>query len=105
MSEENHSIDDFSSKQKGDINEIFIGSKPLVNYVKGVMIQFSKPNSSEVVVRSRGKFISKAVDVVEIVKRSFEGANVKSVSFGSESFEVDGRKTNISTMDVTLFKR
>ncbi len=87
-------------------NVIFIGGKPLVNYVRGVIVQFNKWNALEVVIKSRGKFISKAVDVVEIVKRTFEEKNnkihVKSVALDSERFETDGKKTNISTMDITL---
>jgi len=58
------------------------------------------------VIKSRGKFISKAVDVAEVSKRSLEGQQikVKSISISSESFETEGRRTNISTMDIVLGK-
>ena len=63
-----------SSEEKGNV--IFVGGKPLVNYVRGVVIQFTKNNSSEVVIKSRGKFISKALDIAEIAKRSLDDLKV-----------------------------
>lgn len=88
-------------------NVIFVGGKPLVNYVRGVIVQFNKGLSDEVIIRSRGKFISKAVDVAEIAKRTLQEKNifVKSVGIASESFEIEGKKTNISTMDIVLAKQ
>lgn len=86
-------------------NVIFVGSKPLVNYIRGVITQFTKKEAAEVVIKSRGKFISKAVDVAEVSKRSLEGGvTIKGINIGSESFEADGKKTNISTMDIILSK-
>jgi archaea-specific DNA-binding protein len=90
---------------KGNDSTIFVGSKPLVNYIRGVITQFTKRGAPEVVIRSRGKFISKAVDVAEVARRSLEsGIKVKEIKIGSESFESEGKKTNISTMDITLIK-
>ncbi|MBU0907186.1 MAG: DNA-binding protein Alba [Nanoarchaeota archaeon] len=90
---------------QGNDNTIFVGSKPLVNYIRGVITQFTKKDAPEVVIRSRGKFISKAVDVAEVARRSLEdGVKVKEVKIGSESFESEGKRTNISTMDITLAK-
>lgn len=85
-------------------NIVFIGKKPIVNYVKSVMVQFNKKDSKEVIIRSRGKFISKAVDVAEIAKRSLQKKNVqvKAIEIASEHFETDGQSTNISTMDIVL---
>jgi archaea-specific DNA-binding protein len=93
-------------KQKSGDNIIFVGNKPLVNYVRGVIVQFKRFEAKEVIIRSRGKFISKAVDVAEIAKRSLVEINVKikDISISSEAFEIEGRKTNISTMDIVLTK-
>lgn len=92
-------------EEKND-NVIFIGSKPLVNYIRGVMTQFQKKNASEVIIKSRGKFISKAVDVAEVTRRTLteEGVKITSIEIASESFEADGKKTNISTMEIVLSK-
>jgi len=92
---------------KGSSNNIiFVGGKPLVNYVRGVITQFTRWDAGEVVIKSRGKFISKAVDIAEIAKRSLEDKKIgiKGVSIASESFEKDGKKTNVSTMDIILAK-
>lgn len=92
------------SKFKGEDNVVFIGSKPLVNYIRGVMTQFKNQGADEVILRSRGKFISKAVDVAEVSKRTLaeQGINVKAINIASESFEVAGKKMNLSTMDIVL---
>jgi len=93
-------------EMKIDDNVIFVGSKPLVNYIRGVITQFTKRGASEVVIKSRGKFISKAVDIAEVAKRTLaeEGIMVKGISIASESFETAEKKTNISTMDIVLGK-
>jgi len=93
--------------EKKDDNVIFIGEKPLINYVRGISVQLSVKKSPEVIVRSRGKFISKAVDVVEVAKRRFlekEGFKVKDMKIASEEFEREGRKINVSTMDIIIGK-
>lgn len=94
-------------QNKENENTIFIGNKPLVNYIRSVIVQFSKKNSPEVIIKSRGKFISKAVDVAEVVKRSLEKDDiyVKDIAIASESFETNEKKTNISTMNITLSKK
>jgi DNA-binding protein len=92
-------------QKRENSNIVFIGNKPLVNYVKSVLIQFNKQNSQEVIIRSRGKFISKAVDVSEIAKRALEQkVKIKAITTASEQFETKGKTTNISTMDITLTK-
>ena len=96
---------DTKKEHKENDNVIFVGSKPLVNYIRGVITQFTRHNAPEVVIKARGKFISKAVDIAEVSKRSLEEkVRVKEIKIASESFEIDGRKTNISTMDIVLTK-
>ncbi len=92
---------------KENDNVIFIGEKPIINYVRSISVQLSKQNTGEVIVRSRGKFISKAVDIVEISKRKFlekEGVKIKNIKIASEEFEKEGKKLNVSTMDIVLSK-
>ena len=48
---------------------IYIGGKPFMNYVTAVVMQFTAKNADTVIVRARGKFISKAVDVAEVAKK------------------------------------
>jgi len=86
---------------------IFVGSKPFMNYVTGVVMQFEKGNQ-EVIVSSRGKFISKAVDVSEVARRRFlkdKNVIVKEVKIDSQEFDgKDGKKIFVSTMDIILKK-
>ena len=93
-----------SEKSENKENIVFIGSKPLVNYIRGVVTQFNKWDAHEVTMKSRGKFISKAVDVAEVARRNLHGKNVivRGVQISSESFEANGKKMNISTMDIVL---
>ena len=85
-------------------NIIYIGSKPLVNYIRGIMMQFNKKNASKVIIKSRGKFISKAVDVAEVAKRALEknGIKMKDIKISSELFEKNGKTINISAMEIVL---
>lgn len=90
-------------------NVIFIGAKPFINYINSVVIQFTKKNEKEVVIKSRGKFISKAVDVAEVSSKKFldnQNVSVKGISINSEEFQSpEGKKVNISTMDIVLQKK
>jgi len=96
-----------TNEKKERDNVVYVGSKPLVNYIRSIIAQFNRQNSSEVLIRSRGKFISKAVDIAEVSKRSLQeiGVNVKSIGIASESFEKDGKTTNVSTMEIVLFRK
>lgn len=90
-----------------DDNNIFIGGKPFMNYVTGVVMQFTTKNADEVVVKARGKFISRAVDIAEVAsKRFLEGTvSVKDIKIDSEEFKNnEGRDIRVSTMEITLGK-
>ena len=97
-----------TEKTENSDNSIFIGGKPFMNYVTAVVMQFTTHKASEVIVKSRGKFISKAVDVAEVARRKFlEDQNivVKDVKIGSEEFEnKEGKLVNVSILEITLSK-
>ena len=79
-----------------------------MNYVTGVVMQFTTQNANEVQVKARGKFISRAVDVSEVVlKRFLEGQiAIKDIKIDSEEFEnKEGRKVRVSTIDITLVRK
>lgn len=84
---------------------IFIGGKPFMNYVTGVVIQFNN-EAKRVVIKARGKFISKGVDVAEVARRKFlsdKNVSIKNVSIGSEEFEnKEGKIVNVSVIEITL---
>ncbi len=91
-----------------DDNSVFIGEKPFMNYVTSLMMQFTARGSSEVIVKARGKHISRAVDVVEVARTRFMDNNIfiKEVSIGSEEFQgKEGKMIRVSTLEITVAKR
>ena len=93
---------------KTDDNVVFIGGKPFMNYVTGVVMQFTTKGAREVAIRARGKFISRAVDVAEVFRKRFlkeHSVDVKEIKIDSEEFNnSEGRKVNVSTIDIVLAK-
>jgi len=90
-----------------DDNSIFIGGKPFMNYVTGVVMQFTTKNAQEVIIKARGKFISRAVDIAEVsAKRFLEGSvRLKDIKINSEEFQnKEGRQVRVSTIELILEK-
>lgn len=90
-----------------DDNSIFIGNKPFMNYVTGVVMQFTTNQASEVIVKARGKFISRAVDVAEVSAKRFldNSVAVKDIRINSEEFtNNEGRLVRVSTIEIALKK-
>ncbi|MDP7323505.1 MAG: DNA-binding protein Alba [Candidatus Woesearchaeota archaeon] len=86
-------------------NSIFIGGKPFMNYVTGVVMQFTTKNASEVIVKARGKYISRAVDVAEVsCKRFLEGqVKVNDIKIDSEAFQnKEGKEVRVSTVEIVI---
>ncbi len=89
----------------GDENSIFVGGKPFMNYVTGVVMQFTTKNAENVTVKARGKFISRAVDIAEVAsKRFLEGQiAVKDIKINSEEFQnKEGKQVRVSTIEIML---
>jgi DNA-binding protein len=90
-----------------DDNSIFVGNKPFMNYVTGVVMQFTTKNASEVIIKARGKFISRAVDIAEVAAKRFlqGGVGIKDIRVDSEEFQnTEGRTVRVSTIEITLGK-
>ena len=91
-----------------DSNIIFIGEKPFMNYVTGVITQFKTKLQKEVIIKARGKFIARAVDVAEVSAKKFlkdENIRVKDIKINSEEFEnKEGKKVSVSIIEITLEK-
>ncbi|TKJ17835.1 DNA-binding protein Alba [Candidatus Woesearchaeota archaeon B3_Woes] len=92
----------------GDDTTIFIGNKSFMNYVTGVVLQFTTKGAKEVSVKARGKFISRAVDVAEVAVKRFlvDQIQVKDIKIDSEDFKnKEGKQVRVSTIDVVLEKK
>jgi len=91
--------------QKSKENSIFIGGKPFMNYVTGVVMQFNN-GAEKVTIKSRGKFITKSVDVAEVARRKFltdKKVGVGKIEIGSEEFEnKEGKMIHVSTLEIVL---
>ncbi len=112
MAEEEHRAENEprtrNEHREGNDNNVFIGGKPFMNYVTAVVMQFTTKSAGEVIVKARGKFISRAVDVAEVsAKRFLEvSASVKDIKIDSEEFEnKEGRTVRVSTVEITLGKK
>ncbi len=84
---------------------VFVGKKPFMNYVTGVVMQFNS-GVKEVTIKARGKYISRAVDIAEVVRNRFvQDVNLKDIRINSEEFTgEDGKKVRISTIEIVLGK-
>ncbi|MFH1470339.1 MAG: DNA-binding protein Alba [Candidatus Micrarchaeota archaeon] len=86
-----------------DENTIYIGKKGIMSYVLAVVTQFNG-GAPEVSVKARGKVISRAVDVAEIVRNRFmPEVKVKGIAISTEELtSEDGSRTKVSAIDITL---
>jgi len=84
-------------------NTVFIGKKPVLNYVLACMTLF-KSGHEEVVIKARGRSISRAVDTVEVLRSRFmPNVEVKDIQIGTEILENDDRgPSNVSTIDIYI---
>lgn len=89
-----------------ELNTVFIGNKPIMNYVLASATLFGIGNEKEMILKARGRAITTAVDVAEIVKRRFmEDVKVTNVSIGTEDLPSNEGKTRpVSTIKITMAK-
>jgi len=98
-------VKEVKETKRMDDNVVFVGQKPTMSYVLAVITQFSG-SLKEVHLKARGRSISRAVDVAEIVKNRFlQDIKVNDIEIGTEEREVEeGNKINVSTIDIKLLK-
>src|SRR5215218_6114787 len=85
-------------------NEVFIGKKPLMTYVTATLVQLA--NEPTVIVKARGKSITRAVDVAQIIVKRMDSLvyRISNVKLGSDilnSTDSDKPRT-VSTIDVSI---
>jgi len=86
-------------------NIVFIGIKPVMNYVVACLTFFNA-GEKEVVVKARGRAISLAVDTIELLRRGFiKNSAVQKIEIGTEEMtRPEGQKANVSTIEITVIK-
>jgi len=94
------------AEKEAESNVVFVGKKPAMSYVLACVTQFND-GKSDVILRARGRAISHAVDVAEIVKNKFvTDTKVKNVSIGTEEVQTEqGEKLNVSSIEIVLGKK
>ena len=92
--------------EDSESNVIFVGKKPAMSYVLACVTQFND-GRPEIVLKARGRAISHAVDVAEIVRNKFvTDSDVKTVNIGTEQVSGEGgEKLNISSIEIIIGKK
>ena len=89
-----------------DENVVYIGNKPVMNYVLAVVTQMNN-GTSEVTLKARGRAISRAVDVAEIVRNRFIlDSELGSINISTEEVtNNEGTNSNVSAIEIMLNKQ
>ena len=85
-----------------DENSVFVGRRPTMNYVMATMMVLNK--GVECTVKARGRAISHAVDVCEILRnRILKGTEYKDIQLSTEQLEGEnGQSNNVSSIEIVL---
>lgn len=88
-------------------NVVLVGKKPVMNYVLATLTLLNQ-GVNEIVIKARGRAISKAVDTVEIVRSRFlpGKVDIKEIKIGSQTVSTaDGRTARVSTIEIVIQKK
>jgi DNA-binding protein len=90
---------------KKEDNVVFIGKKPVMNYVTACLTFFNM-GGRKICVKARGRAISRAVDTIEVLRRSFiKDLKLVDIKVGTEELTREqGRKSNVSIIEITVAK-
>jgi len=93
------------SKQISE-NVVFIGKKPVMSYIMACMTHFNQLDAKKVAVKARGRAICRAVDTIELLRRAFmKDLQLEGIAIYTEEVtREEGRKSNVSAIELTLAK-
>ena len=88
-----------------DGNTVYVGKKTTMGYVLAVVTQFNN-GAQEVCIKARGKLISRAVDVAEIVRHRFlPNSKVLDIQISTEELtSEDGSRNKVSSIEIKIQK-
>jgi DNA-binding protein len=86
-------------------NTVFVGGKPVMNYVMACLTLLNS-SGKKVVLKARGRAISRAVDSVELLRRVFlKDLKLQSIAIGTEQVTGrEGQTRNVSTIELKVTK-
>lgn len=92
-------------KPRRDESVVFVGSKPLMSYITACVTQLNR-NPEELVIKARGRAISRAVDVAEVLRNRFmPDLVVREIEISTEQVKTaEGNVANVSAMEITLIR-
>ena len=93
------------TEPRRDENVVYIGKKGVMGYVLAVVTQFNN-GAEHVVIKARGKLISRAVDVEEIVRNRFlNDMKIRDILVKTEELtSEDGSLSKVSAIEITIGK-
>lgn len=94
-----------ANDEKSNENTVFIGKKGTMAYVLAVVTQINS-GANEVMIKARGRAISRAVDVAEIVKNKFV-TDLKIARIGIATEEISSQEGNplkVSAIEIHMKK-
>lgn len=86
-------------------NTVYIGKKGTMAYVLAVVTQINQ-GKGDVTIKARGKAISRAVDVAEIVRNKFvNNIKVSDIKISTEELSnEEGNTLKVSSIEIQLVK-
>jgi len=86
-------------------NEVFVGKKPLVNYVMAVMTQI-RQGKGTVWIRARGQSMVKAIDCAEVLKEKYPvDIEIGDIFTGTEEMNNEEGNIKVSIIEIEIWKR
>jgi DNA-binding protein len=95
-----------TSTPQVDGSVVFVGSKPVMNYVLACMTYLNS-GSNKIVVKARGRAIPRAVDTIEVLRRSFaKGVQLESINLSTEEVTREqGQRLRVSAIEISVSKQ
>jgi len=86
-------------------NIVFIGQKPVMNYVVACLTYFNS-GAKKVIIKARGRAISRAVDTTELLRRSFvKDLKLNGINLSTEEVtRSEGQKAKVSAIEIAVAK-
>ena len=85
-------------------NIVYIGRKPTMTYVMAVLSSFNNSTEGNVILKARGRAISTAVDVAEIVRNNYLSNLQPKIEIDTESIQNGEETRNVSSISIALSK-
>jgi len=83
---------------------VYVGKKPAINYVMATTLQINR-GVKKIVLKARGRSISRAVDVAEITRLKYFPGKIKITDLRTgteENIDENGSRRDISVIEIEL---